>query len=96
MSRTAWYIAAILVVVAVIAGIVMLVLPSDSVVIPDVTGRTEAEARDALREAGLKVGGVTQAADPTVPVGLVVSQAPAAGGDVSEGSSVAFVVSTGP
>jgi serine/threonine-protein kinase len=96
MSRTGWYIVAILVVVAVIAGIVMLVVPSASVVIPDVTGRTEAEARDALREAGLKVGAVTRSADPTVPVGLVVSQSPAAGGEVGEGSSVALVVSTGP
>lgn len=59
-------------------------------------GRTEAAARDILRQAGL-VGApsTTMANSPTVPGGLVITTKPAPGQQVAVGSTVEIVVSTG-
>ncbi len=65
------------------------------VIVPDVTGRTEALATRALRAQGL-----TPAAAPVpsteVGAGLVISESPAAGTLVQRGARVGLVVSTGP
>jgi serine/threonine-protein kinase len=63
--------------------------------VPDVTGRTEARARQALTDAKLAVA-VTRAADETTPKGEVVSQSPTKGQRVPAGTQVGIVVSTGP
>ncbi len=65
------------------------------VAVPDVVGQTEADANSAITGAGL-VAAKTEAADDTVPEGDVVSQDPAGGTEVAEGSTVTIVVSTGP
>ena len=59
-------------------------------------GRTEAAARDILRQAGL-VGApsTTMANSATVPAGLVITTKPAPGQQVAVGSTVEIVVSTG-
>ena len=59
-------------------------------------GRTEAAARDILRQAGL-VGApsTTMANSPTVPAGLVITTKPAPGQQVAVGSTVEIIVSTG-
>lgn len=59
-------------------------------------GRTEAAARDILRQAGL-VGApsTTMANSPTVPGGLVITTKPAPGQQVAVGSTVEIIVSTG-
>jgi serine/threonine protein kinase/beta-lactam-binding protein with PASTA domain len=59
-------------------------------------GRTEAAARDILRQAGL-VGApsTTMANSATVPGGLVITTKPAPGQQVAVGSTVEIVVSTG-
>lgn len=59
-------------------------------------GRTEAAARDILRQAGL-VGApsTTMANSATVPGGLVITTKPAPGQRVAVGSTVEIVVSTG-
>ncbi|MBT2523586.1 Stk1 family PASTA domain-containing Ser/Thr kinase [Arthrobacter sp. ISL-28] len=59
-------------------------------------GRTEAAARDILRQAGL-VGApsTTMANSATVPAGLVITTKPAPGQRVAVGSTVEIVVSTG-
>ena len=63
--------------------------------VPDLTNKTQAEAEAALADAGL-VGAATQATSATVPTGSVISQDPAAGTEVDKGSTVNYVVSTGP
>lgn len=66
-----------------------------SVIVPDVTGLTQAEAAAALAEVGLILGAVTAAYDETIAVGLVVSQEPAADEEVDDGSAVDVVLSKG-
>jgi len=98
VSRRGWII--IIVVLAVVAAALVAVLVvtsgSGGVAVPDVTGKTQAEATAALEAAGLVPGDVTEAADDTVPAGSVVSQEPAAGATADEGSAVALTVSAGP
>ncbi len=65
--------------------------------VPDVTGKSQAEAEAALTTAGLAVGDVTQAYSDTVAQGYVISSDPAAGSpDVLKGDGVSLVVSQGP
>jgi hypothetical protein len=66
------------------------------VTVPDVVGQPQASAESALVAASLSVGTVTEENSFTVPVGSVISQSPAAGSVVIEGSPVALVVSLGP
>ncbi|MDP9887451.1 Stk1 family PASTA domain-containing Ser/Thr kinase [Pseudarthrobacter enclensis] len=68
-----------------------------SVKVPDVLpGKTEAAARDILRQVGL-VGSpsTTTANSATVPAGIVITSNPAPGQSVGVGSSVELIVSTG-
>ena len=66
------------------------------VTVPDVTGASQAAAEAAIAAAGLAVGNVTNAYSDTVAAGDVVSQNPAGGSNVGEGSTVDLVVSNGP
>ena len=72
------------------------VLVGNPLVVPNVTGMTQAAAGAAITGAGLKVGAVTQVYSDTVPAGSIVSQNPAAGTVVSPGAPVALAVSAGP
>jgi eukaryotic-like serine/threonine-protein kinase len=68
-----------------------------AVKIPDaLPGKTEAAARDMLRQVGL-VGApsTTTANSATVPAGIVITSSPAPGQSVGVGTSVELVVSTG-
>jgi beta-lactam-binding protein with PASTA domain len=67
----------------------------ERVAVPDVRGRTEAEATQALQAAGLAVA-VQRADSDTVPAGSVISQTPEPGTRVDKGSEVTIVVSNGP
>ena len=71
---------------------VQVVLSSGPVAVPNVVGRTESEATQALDRAGLEVNTVT---DSTTPAerGSVLSQDPAGGTDVAPGATVTIVVS---
>ena len=64
--------------------------------VPDVVGVAQAEAEAAILAADLTVGTITTANSETVPEGNVISQNPAAGISVEEGSTVDLVVSLGP
>jgi serine/threonine-protein kinase len=64
--------------------------------VPDVTGMTLAQAKDAISGAGLKLGTVTEEPSTTVPEGAVISQDPPADDKVAKGASVDLVVSSGP
>ncbi len=64
--------------------------------VPSLTGKTKEEANALLIEAGLISGDVTEQSSESVASGHVISQAKVAGTQVEAGSSVAYVVSTGP
>jgi len=65
------------------------------VTVPNVIGRTQAEAETLITDAGLTVGVVTEVFNSS-PVGQVISQDPAADAQVAEGTAVDLEVSSGP
>jgi serine/threonine-protein kinase len=67
----------------------------EQVTVPDVVGKTEAEADNAITGAGLTKGTTSKITDPA-PVGTVISQSPDGGETVDKGSAVDIVVSLGP
>ena len=66
------------------------------VAVPDLVGRSEAEAFVALLSAGLKLTGVEDVAAPTVPAGRVIESTPSAGTMVAVGSGVDIIVAAPP
>jgi serine/threonine-protein kinase len=64
--------------------------------VPDLTGKTQAQAEELITGADLEVGRVGQAYSETVPVGSVVSQQTPVAPPLKAGSEVAFTVSQGP
>jgi RHS repeat-associated protein len=66
------------------------------VAVPNVVGMNQTAAESAITAAGLAIGLITQANNPTIPVGIVISQSPAGGSSVPLGSPVSLVVSIGP
>ena len=67
-----------------------------TVPVPDLRGLTEPAAIQAILAAGLTVGDRTDAFDPVVPVGSVISQDPRSALQVSKDTAVNYVVSKGP
>jgi serine/threonine-protein kinase len=64
--------------------------------VPDVLGRTLAQARESLREAGLRLGEVDRVFSDEFPeIGRVIEQRPPAG-EAPIGSAVDLVLSKGP
>ncbi len=94
--RNKWIILACAVAVAVGLVAVVVVIMGSGVAVPDVIGKTEAEATQALEDAGLSVGDVGEASDPAAEPGTVLRQDPAAGEEVDEGSAVGLTLSSGP
>ena len=66
------------------------------VAVPKVEGLTQTDATAAITGAKLKVGTITQKASNTIGSGKVLSQDPASGSSVAEGSPVNLVISSGP
>ena len=66
------------------------------VTVPKVEGLTQAAATTAIRAANLTGGTVTQQSSNTVATGNVISQDPASGNSVAQGSPVNLVISSGP
>jgi serine/threonine-protein kinase len=64
--------------------------------VPDLRGKPETTALNLLISAGLTVGTRSEAYDPVIPAGSLVSQNPPAGAQVARGSAVDYVVSLGP
>ena len=87
-----------LIIAAVVVGVAAAVIVSlrGSVDVPDVAGKTQTEAAQALEAAGLEVGAVAEASDPEAPAGAVIRQDPAAGTEVDKGSAVDLTLSSGP
>lgn len=64
--------------------------------IPDLTGRTLADARSALEQLGLHLGATVRDTSSLMPENTVLSQAPSPGSTVSAGASVNLRVSRFP
>jgi serine/threonine-protein kinase len=67
-----------------------------TVQIPDLTGRTLADAQSALEQLGLHLGGTSRDTSSFMPENTVLSQAPSPGATVSAGASVSLRVSRFP
>jgi eukaryotic-like serine/threonine-protein kinase len=89
-----WGLVAAVIAAAALAAVLLLGSRS-TVVVPSVTGQEEQGAGTTLRKAGLDPV-PSLSTSPTVRVGLVMSQSPAAGDSVDKGSHVTIVVSSGP
>ena len=63
--------------------------------VPDVVGKTEADAKSAILAANLKVGTVTTDYSSTVAKGNVISQSVSSGKSVSQNTEVNLVISEG-
>ena len=68
----------------------------DNVSVPNVVADTVSQATSALAGAALTLGAQTTASSSSVPSGEVISQSPAAGTNVTSGTAVTVVVSSGP
>ncbi len=64
--------------------------------VPEVTGSSEAEAKAALKAAGLTLGAVTRQPSGEVAAGTVLSQSPATGTQLAAGQPVALTVAQAP
>ena len=67
----------------------------DLVVVPNLKGKTQADAVDALTKAGLTGSAGTSAYDAKIPAGSVISQDPPADTQVKRGSAVSYAISLG-
>jgi serine/threonine-protein kinase len=74
----------------------LVIAGSGSVVVPDLTGLSQADAEAAIAAAGLVLEAVLQDYSDEVPAGSVVEQTPVAGTSVPYGTAVTISVSTGP
>lgn len=66
----------------------------ESVSVPDVSGKTESEARSILEAAEFKVS-VSYEESDTVEKGIVISQNPGSGSKANKGSQITLKVSSG-
>ena len=64
--------------------------------VPNVVGKTQADAEKAIKAAGLDVGNEPSQPSDTVPPGRVISQSPEAGVQIAPGQKVNLVISSGP
>ncbi len=98
-SPVPWIVLLVLLLAAAVGGYAivqnkLLPLGPTGIAVPDVAGRSSAQAQQALTLAGFKVT-VSQAYDDTVPADRVVSQTPPAGALLEKTGLVALVVSKG-
>lgn len=77
-----------------VVGILVSLGPDTSAAVPNVVGKTSAEASAAIVAVGL-VPHAAEQPDSTVPKGAVISQGPAAGTKAAVGSTVVYTVSSG-
>jgi eukaryotic-like serine/threonine-protein kinase len=97
LLRALWM-ALLLMIVALSSALIAmrLAIHGREVQVPDVRGKTPAEARQLTDGSGLNSQVERQYYSPTVPVGRVLSQMPAAGTVVRRGWDVRLALSLGP
>lgn len=89
-----WILLAVLAVILAVAG-TFFIVTQQKVTVPDLVGKTQAEATTQLSSVGLKLVVTGQATSNSIPVGSIVSETPTPGVKVRKGSSVGVTVSTG-
>jgi eukaryotic-like serine/threonine-protein kinase len=68
-----------------------------TVQVPDITGKTVAEARQVLEGMKLRLGTkLTEQPSDTFPKGQIITQNPDAGATVPAGTAINYILSTGP
>ncbi len=96
-SAWVWIVVA-LAVLALAAGAFFLLnkpsVPAEMVKVPQIVGESRESAEQALTEAGLAVGTVTESPSTTATAGDVMSQDPVAGTEVAAGSRIDITVAT--
>jgi serine/threonine-protein kinase len=73
-----------------------LALGDQTVPVPDLRGKSESEALNLIASAKLTIGTRSEAFDPFIPAGSIVSQDPGPGVVVTQGLAVNYLVSQGP
>jgi serine/threonine-protein kinase len=64
--------------------------------VPGVVGLTQSDAESRIKANGFSVGSVTSQNSDSYAKGVVISQSPSEGSSASKGSSINFVISSGP
>lgn len=67
-----------------------------TVQVPDLTGRTLADARSTIEQIGLRLGGMTRDTSSFIPENTVLGQVPGPGSTVSAGASINLRISRFP
>jgi beta-lactam-binding protein with PASTA domain len=88
----------VLLIVALVSALTAMrfAIHSSEVAVPDLVGRSPAEARRIAEENGQEVNLERQYYSPTVPAGKIVSQMPLAGTKVRRGWEISVAESLGP
>jgi beta-lactam-binding protein with PASTA domain len=88
----------VLLIVALVSALTAMrfAIHSSEVAVPDLVGRSPAEARRIAEENGQEVNVERQYYSPTVPAGKIVSQMPLAGTKVRRGWEISVAESLGP
>jgi eukaryotic-like serine/threonine-protein kinase len=94
-DRRWWWAAGGALALVALALVLLLGGGGGQVTVPAVSGQTQALAAARLQHAGLTVA-TSEASSTGVPSGDVIGQSPRAGSEVSKGSRVSIVVSSGP
>ena len=102
-SRGGWWAALFAVLLATLGAVVFFIgqnagwwgTPAD-IRVPYLKGDTEAQAKEALHDAGFKVVSAQDGASPLVPPGQVIGTLPAAGAVVPPNHTIMLDMSTGP
>lgn len=95
--RLLWM-ASVLIIVALVSALTAMRLATHGreVAVPDLRGKTPAEARRVAADSGLEAQVEREYYSPAVPEGRVLSQVPAAGSIVRRGWEVRLALSLGP
>lgn len=91
-NLAAMFIVLIIVFIAVWKGLDIYTHHGESIVVPDVKGKTESDARYMLTQVGLEAVVVDSAYNKQMPAGSIVDQTPRAGCEVKGGREVYLVV----
>ncbi len=94
-GKKALLVIAIIAALGIIGGVVYAMVGGGSSAVPDLSGMTETEARQAIADAGYTIGDVTKDYSDTVAEGKVMSQNPGAKTMAEKGSKISFVISQG-
>jgi len=92
--RTLWIVLLLLAIIAASVGALLWTMSGERIDVPDVVGRSQAQATKTLQDAGFKVN-VKDTYSDDYSVGLVARQSPDEGAQLKKGATVTIWVSRG-